>query len=256
MDKLAALRLQIEYGADEALENAPVNRITRPPPSGSASLPIVQPIRAMASTQTATPLADARLLASKAGSIAELRQALLDFRGCGLSATATNLVFADGNAEAQLMLIGDCPGAEEDRAGVPFVGPSGALLDRMMASLGLDRTNLVMTNVVPWRPPGNRAPTELEVQLCLPFLFRHITLLRPRHLVLLGALATQVVLGSKGAVSRVRGRWAKASIAGLEDPVETLPIRHPDHLLRNPEAKRETWIDLIALRRALDSSVQ
>ena len=161
-----------------------------PPPSGPAPGPALR----------------AREVAAAARTLAELRAALAAFDGCPLAATATNLVFADGNPDAGLMLVGEGPGAEEDSAGKPFVGPSGQLLDRMLASIGLDRTRLLITNLIPWRPPGNRNPTDSEVLTCLPFLLRHIALVRPRRLVLLGALATRAVTGSTAGIRRMRGQ--------------------------------------------------
>jgi DNA polymerase len=193
--------------------------------------------------------------AGSAHSLAELRAALAAFDGCPLAATATNLVFADGNPEAGLMLVGEGPGAEEDRAGKPFVGPSGQFLDRMLASIGLDRTQVLITNLIPWRPPGNRNPTDNEVLTCLPFLLRHIALVRPRRLVLLGALATRAILGGTAGIRRLRGRWAQASIPGLDEPVAALPMLHPAYLLRTPGAKRDAWADIILLRRTLDSDL-
>ncbi|MBN8891410.1 MAG: uracil-DNA glycosylase, partial [Rhodospirillales bacterium] len=170
-------------------------------------------------------------------------------------ATATKLVFADGNPDAGLMLIGEGPGAEEDRAGLPFVGPSGQLLDRMLASIGLDRTRYLITNLIPWRPPGNRNPTDAEVLTCLPFLLRHIALVRPRRLVLLGKLATQALTGSNAGITRMRGKWLPVTVPGLDQPVPALPMLHPAYLLRNAGAKREAWSDLLLLRRTIDSDV-
>jgi DNA polymerase len=194
-------------------------------------------------------------IASRCMTREELRAALEGFDGCPLSATATNLVFADGNPDAGLMLVGEGPGAEEDRAGRPFVGPSGQLLDRMLASIDLDRTKLLITNLVPWRPPGNRNPTDNEVLICLPFLLRHIALTRPRRLVLLGALATKAILGGPAGIRRSRGKWVEARIPGLPSPIPTLPMLHPAYLLRTPGAKRDAWTDLITLRHALDAEI-
>lgn len=252
MDALALLRLQIEWGVDEALAEAPVDRLTprpRPPPAVPAAKP-----SARTTLPLATPaVARAQQIADAARTREELRAALAAFDGCPLKATATNLVFSDGNPGSGLMLIGEGPGAEEDRAGLPFVGPSGQFLDRMLASIGLDRGKFLITNVIPWRPPGNRNPTDNEVLICLPFLFRHIALVRPRRLVLLGAMAARSVTGSSEGIRRVRGRWLQVTIPGLEHPVPALPMLHPAYLLRTPGAKRDAWADLITLRRALDA---
>jgi DNA polymerase len=194
-------------------------------------------------------------VAEAAGTLDELRAALAAFDGCALAATATNLVFADGNPAAGLMLVGEGPGAEEDRAGLPFVGPSGRFLDRMLASIGLDRTQYLITNLIPWRPPGNRNPTDAEVLVCLPFLLRHIALVRPRRLVLLGALAARAILGGSAGITRLRGRWHSATIPGLAAPIPALPMLHPAYLLRTPGAKRDAWADLRLLRRSLDADL-
>ncbi len=261
MDELALLRLQIEWGADEALTDAPVNwLVAREALTVVASAPAIPPPRPIAAV--AAPLAKPVGIAARAAEIAAaaqtreaLRAALEAFDGCGLSVTATNLVFADGNPDAGLMFIGEAPGAEEDRAGLPFVGPSGRFLDRMLVSIGLDRGRFLITNLIPWRPPGNRNPTDAEVLLCLPFLLRHIVLTRPRHLVLLGSLATKALTGSTAGIRRMRGRWLDLEIPGLPDPVPTLPMFHPAYLLRTSGAKRDAWADLISLRRRLDADL-
>lgn len=262
MNMLAALRLQIEWGADEALDDAPVNRMATP-----VVVPVPRDTNARAEPATSltpAPLTTARVLpmrraqdaAAAAMTREALRAALLAFDGCGLASTATNLVFEDGNADSGLMLVGEGPGAEEDRAGRPFVGPTGLLLDRMMASIGLDRSHFLVTNVIPWRPPGNRNPTEAEIQVCLPFLLRHIALVKPRRLVLLGALATHALLGTKGGMSRLRGRWTKTTVPGLEMPIPTLPMMHPAYLQQNPASRSLAWGDLIQLKRAIESDTK
>ncbi|MBV9735106.1 MAG: uracil-DNA glycosylase [Acidisphaera sp.] len=254
MEALDALRLQIEWGADEALLAAPVDRTAAPArglhPPGQASAPSVMPPAPMLG-----PAARAADLAALCGTLAELRGALETLEGCALRLTATSLVFADGNPHAGLMFVGEAPGAEEDRAGLPFVGPSGRFLDRMLASIGLDRSKFLITNLIPWRPPGNRNPTDSEVSLCLPFLLRHVALARPRRLVLLGGLATRAITGNAAGIRRTRGRWLDLAVPGLEVAVPTLPMLHPAYLLRTPGAKREAWADLIMLRRALDADL-
>ena len=270
MDALAALRLQIEWGADEALAEGPVDRMAVAGPHAApspavASTPGAAPAMPRAAPPppaTARPIVRppgpalrAHEVAAAARTLDELRAALATFDGCPLAATATNLVFADGNPASGLMLVGEGPGAEEDRAGKPFVGPSGQFLDRMLASIGLDRTQYLITNLIPWRPPGNRNPTDGEVLTCLPFLQRHIALVRPRRLVLLGALATRALTGDTTGIRRMRGRWIDVAIPGLEAPVPAMPMLHPAYLLRTPGAKREAWADLIQLRRTLDINI-
>jgi len=256
---LAALRLQIEWGADEALAEGPVDRAT-----AQAALTAAPAAPAIASrTQTAVappvallpagPAAAARL-AGGAQDLDALRAAIAA-TDSPLRDTATNLVFADGAPGSGLMLVGEAPGADEDRIGKPFVGTSGQLLDRMFASIGLDRSrDFYVTNILPWRPPGNRTPTDAEVNLFLPFVLRHIALVRPRHVVLLGGVAAKALLRAKDGITRLRGRWhAMEGEDGGRLP--TLPTLHPAYLLRNPAAKREAWADLVLLRRTLDGQV-
>jgi DNA polymerase len=258
MDALAALRLQIEWGADEALADAPVDRFApRPAAPPPAAAPVDAPVR-QPQPQAARPsraggaAQRARDIAEAATSLEELRAAMAAFDGCGLSATATSLVFGEGDPNAALMFVGDAPGPEEDRAGAPFVGPAGQLLDRMLASIDLDRAALRLANLIPWRPPGNRNPTDTETQICLPFLLRHIALVRPRRLALLGVLPCKALLADAVGGRRPRGRWTSATIPGLDQPIPTLAMQHPATLLRTPAAKREAWADLLLLRRTID----
>jgi DNA polymerase len=194
----------------------------------------------------------AREAARAAPDLAALRAALMRFDGISLSRTATNLVFADGNPAAKVMLVGEAPGADEDRMGLPFVGVSGQLLDRMMAAIGLDRTTFYITNVCFWRPPGNRKPTDLELAAQKPFVERHIELVAPKVLVLVGAAAAQGLLGTTEGITRLRGRWFQypSRSNGEENgpTIPALPIFHPAYLLRQPAQKRETWRDLLRLR--------
>ncbi len=271
MDDFAALRLQLEWGADEALEEFPVDRMVTRGPAPAPPQPIgiqgnreTPPVarsivRAAPPPQPvpiAAPQARAQDIAAAAQTLDELRAAMQAFDGCPLSTTATQLVFADGNPESGLMFVGEAPGAEEDRMGKPFVGASGMFLDRMLASIGLDRTQFLITNLIPWRPPGNRNPTDSEVLLCLPFLLRHIALVRPKRLVLMGGLAAQSVLASKTGITRLRGKWVEVNIPGLDGPIPALPMLHPAYLLRNHGAKRDAWRDMLTLRRHLDSEIQ
>jgi len=248
MDPLAALRLQIEWGADEALADLPQDRLAANP---HAPLPTIAPAPRPASAPPIAVRSQAQQVAAQAQTLEQLRRALEQFDACPLRQTATKLVFADGNPASGLMLVGEAPGAEEDLAGLPFVGTSGKLLDRMLASIGLDRSLYLITNLIPWRPPGNRPPTDSEVAQCLPFLIRHIELVRPKILVLLGALASQALTGRTDGIRRLRGQWLDLSLPRLETPVRTLPMFHPAYLLRTNAAKREAWADLISLKIAL-----
>jgi DNA polymerase len=254
MDALTALRLQIEWGADEAIAEHPRDRLAAasPPAPHLVAEPPARP--APPTSNSAKPIAvrsQAQQIAAQAQSLEQLRRALEQFDACPLRQTATKLVFADGNPASGLMLVGEAPGAEEDLAGLPFVGTSGKLLDRMLASVGLDRSQYLITNLIPWRPPGNRPPTDAEVAQCLPFLIRHIELVRPKILVLLGALASQALTGRTDGIRRLRGHWLQLSFPGLPRPVPTLPMFHPAYLLRTNAAKLEAWSDLISLKVAL-----
>jgi len=258
---LALLEWQIAMGADEALGEIAPNRLAlpqpaatpRPPPSLAAPPAIVAPPGALAES-LAEAAQSARLLAAGAETIAALGALVAGFDGCPLKRTATNTVFLDGNPAASVMIIGEAPGAEEDRQGRPFVGRSGQLLDRMLAAIGLDRGNVQITNVIYWRPPGNRKPNAAEIAACLPFVLRHIALARPRVLVLSGGTAASALLPLSEGITRLRGRWFELAVPGLEAPVPTLAMFHPAFLLRDPARKRETWRDLLALKARLDAT--
>ena len=204
---------------------------------------------------TAAPLApdaaamEARQAAKSARSLEELRAILENFNGCALKATATQLVFADGNPRARLMLVGEAPGRDEDIEGLPFVGRSGKLLDRMLAAIGFDRTSVYIANIVPWRPPGNRTPTPQESQICLPFILRQIELADPDILVCLGGPSAQTLLNIKDGITKTRGRWFSFDTGTRE--IRALPTFHPAFLLRSPLQKRFAWRDFLAIKKAL-----
>jgi DNA polymerase len=279
IDPAVLLKLYIEWGADEAIEPTPQSRLgaTAEPVAGAVPTVAQRPAppapprpparRSPAAPQPASPRIDLRKLgpldqtaienardsARNAGSLEELRTALGRFDGISLRKTATNLVFADGNPAAEVMLVGEAPGADEDRQGKPFVGVSGQLLDRMMAAIGLDRTTFYITNVCFWRPPGNRKPTEAELAAQQPFVLRHIELVRPRVLVLVGGSSAQMLLGTNEGITRLRGRWFDYRSDGLDQQIPALPLFHPAYLLRQPELKREAWRDLLKLKARLDA---
>jgi uracil-DNA glycosylase family 4 len=191
----------------------------------------------------------ARESAKSAGSLKDLRAMLERFEGCALRNTATQLVFADGNPQARVMFVGEAPGRDEDIEGLPFVGRSGKLLDRMMAAIGLDRTSAYIANVVPWRPPGNRTPTPQETAICLPFTLRQIELADPDILVCLGNPSTQTLLNSKDGIIKTRGRWFPFHTGTRE--IRAIATLHPAYLLRQPLQKRFAWRDFLAIKRAL-----
>lgn len=268
---LALLRWYVEMGADQAIGDAPVNRFALPSgPAGSGRTATSFPANAappapqgaavataaappQAYTQSAAAAAQsARGLAARADCLEALEAAIASFEGCALKRTATNTVIADGNPSAPVMIIGEAPGADEDRIGRPFVGRAGQLLDRMLAAIGLDRSGVLITNVIYWRPPGNRTPTADEIAACLPFVLRHIALVRPKLLVVAGGTAARALLPPGPGITRLRGRWFDLAIPGIDDPLPTLPMFHPSFLLRAPERKREAWRDLLALRARLN----
>ena len=195
----------------------------------------------------------AREAAKSAATLDELRALLEGFTGCALRATATQLVFADGNPAARVMFVGEAPGYEEDMSGKPFVGRSGKLLDRMMAAIGLDRTTAYIANVVPWRPPGNRTPTPQETAICLPFIRRQIELANPDILVCLGGPSAQTLLGIRDGITRTRGRWFDYDTGTRE--IRAIATFHPAFLLRSPLQKRLAWRDFIAIKKALAAAV-
>ncbi len=194
-------------------------------------------------------VADARSLASAAINLDQLRQALADFDGCNLRHSARNLVFADGDPQAKIMLIGEAPGREEDSQGLPFVGRSGMLLERMLGAIGLKREDVYITNVIPWRPPGNRTPTPIETELCRPFIERHIQLMDPKLVVVLGGAAAKALLKTTDGILKLRGRWAKITIADRQ--FRAMPTLHPAYLLRQPAQKKLAWQDLIKIHQSL-----
>ncbi len=250
MDELGWLRLQLEWGADEALDEQPVDRrhVPAPPPPVTRLAPLAAPPVAVA--MGAGALSRAQALAAGAPTIAALRDALAGFDGCALRATATSLVFSDGDPASRLVLLADVPGPAEDRAGVPFAGPAAAFLDRMLAAAGLDRAAFLATSLLPWRPPGDRKPAEMEIQLCLPFALRHLALLAPRRLLLFGSLAARALLPGDGR--RARAGWQDLAITGLAAPVPTLVFPSVLHIQATPAAKRDAWANLLRLRRAME----
>ena len=250
---LSTLNWLVEAGADEALADAPVNRLVAkaptPPTPPARVAPLAQPVpRPAAPAPIDTDaIGNAQVSAAAATTLAELRAALEAFDGCALKRTATNTVFADGVAEGRVMLIGEAPGRDEDRIGKPFVGRAGQLLDKMLASIGLDRkTNAYITNVINWRPPDNRDPTPEEAGACLPFLRRHIELAQPGVIILLGAVAARHVVGINEGIMKLRGRWLEYRVG--DQMVPLMPTLHPAYLLRQPAHKKLAWRDLQAVR--------
>ena len=251
-NSLSALAWLLEAGADEAMGETPVNRLVAAPAARPMATPAAPRMAAPAQAAKPVPLpmtdaiGEAMAAAAAANTLSELKAALEAFEGCGLKRGATSTVFADGTPEGGVMFIGEAPGRDEDRIGKPFVGKAGQLLDRMLASIGLDRaTNCYITNVINWRPPDNRDPTPEEAAMCLPFLRRHIELVNPRVIVLLGAVAGRHVMGITDGIMRARGRWMEYRVGDRMAPI--LPTLHPAYLLRQPAHKQLAWRDLQAV---------
>ena len=284
MDALALLSLQIAWGADEALENDPVSRLNRrpaeaavgthrpaapaaappssrpsspslspslspwaapsnPAPPPAETLPAIQPVPARG------PVAEARDAARHAVDLDALRNAILAFDGCALRDTATRAVLATGPVLGGLAIVGEVPDEDEDRAGTPFAGRPGQLLDRMLASIGLDRAGVLLVPLIPWRPPGNRPPSTLELSVCLPFLERALELAAPAHLLLMGSRPSRAVAD---CAIRAGAGWRTPTLPGLPPHCRALAMRHPSYLLSHLPARRDAWTDLLRLRRVLD----
>ena len=246
----ALLEWQIELGATEAILDAPVNRFEL-----TDKAPAKEPAKAQKQApaprvEEVDPVAVAEIAAAGAQDLDGLKQAMAQFEHCQLKRGARQLVFADGNPDAKIMIVGEGPGRDEDMEGRPFVGRAGQLLDRMFAAIGLSRTaddagtSIYITNVVPWRPPQNRDPSPIEIDMMLPFLRRHIALTKPEIIVAMGNISCQALLGKRG-VTKLRGQWATGC------GVDVMPMFHPAYLLRNPLAKREAWQDLQAVQKRI-----
>ena len=280
----ALLQWYLEAGVDEAIADAPQDRFAeqarmlaarasaptaaRPglsdgpmPPSparGAAPQgrgPLTKPA-APAQVSDQAAVKDAVAQAAKAETLDELRAALEGFDGCALKTTASNLCFFDGNPKARVLLVGEAPGAEEDRQGLPFVGPSGKLLDAMLTSIGLDRNGegdsaVLISNTVFWRPPGNRTPTPSEAAICLPFVERLIEIVGPRVVVCVGGPSAKTLLAQIQGITRLRGKWFDYATPRMMGPVPAMALYHPAYLLRSPAMKRDAWRDLLMLKKKI-----
>jgi uracil-DNA glycosylase len=260
------LAFYLEAGVDCALADEPVNRLTDPAAAPPPRDPVVReaPPRTLLQAGPAVPapradvtiapeaaISSAREAARTAPTLEALRTLLDNFDGCALRNTATRLVFADGNPQARIMFVGEAPGRDEDIEGLPFVGRSGKLLDRMIAAIGLDRSKVYIANVIPWRPPGNRTPTPQETQVCLPFIQRQIELVNPDVLVTLGNPSTQTLLQTREGIMRTRGKWFDYDTGTRV--IRAMATFHPAYLLRSPSYKRMSWQDLRAIAKALET---
>jgi len=259
-DLAALLRWYVEQGLDETIGEEAIDRFSPPAAPVAAVAPPARPVssrapvpapRAPVPLESPQLVEDARALAERCTSLSELEAAVRAFEGCALKRTAKNTVFGDGTPDAPVMIVGEAPGGDEDRLGKPFVGVSGQLMDRMMAAIGLTRSGgFYITNILFWRPPGNRTPTLAEQAMCLAFTRRHIALVRPRLLVLAGGVSAKAMLDTTDGIMRLRGKWASYRLAdGTELP--TMPTFHPAYLLRTPASKRQSWQDLLAIDKKL-----
>ena len=253
------------YALSAALPSVPALPSELPAPSAPMPLPTHRGPQASEAPRLSAPAGSARVRSDAADAVSEgrrlaqacatleaLRTAVEHFEGCPLKTTATTTVFGDGAADADVMFIGEAPGRDEDREGLPFVGVSGQMLDRMLSFIGLDRSKFYITNTLYWRPPGNRTPTDGEAEVCLPFLERQIALVSPKILVLVGNRALKTLLRTTQGITRLRGVWSDYAPPGGGAPIPTLPTFHPAYLLRNPAQKQLAWRDALSLKRKMD----
>lgn len=265
----ALLQWYIDAGVDEAIQDEPRNYFAASPaapampeipipaqntkPAITLAMPLPAPQAALHHAPSAA-MAEARKLADEATTLEALESAVRGFEGCALKKTATKTVFADGNKAAKLMLIGEAPGAQEDAQGIPFCGPSGALLDKMFGAIGYDRTKFYITNTLFWRPPGNRTPSPEEIAICKPFVERHVALIDPALIVLVGGTAIKSVLGMEG-ITKMRGKSYTYQTPYSEKEYPVSVIYHPSYLLRAPVHKRVTWQDLLKIKEFMGGTL-
>ncbi len=269
----SALQWLTEQGADEAVLNEPADRTVMPeiPKAPAATVQSAGRPSLNSGVSQNSNIAGAHELRQQAAGLAaecqtldELKQAIADFDGLEVKKTATQIVFSDGNPKAKVMLVGEAPGADEDRQGKPFVGVSGQLLDKILACINLDRhnedpeTSAYISNILNWRPPGNRTPTEAEMAIALPFIERHVQLIKPEVLVLCGGVSAKTLLGSTQSISRLRGQFHnyKTITPQLSDnaiTIDAVATYHPSYLLRTPSQKKLVWQDMLRLQQRLQS---
>jgi len=282
MDKKALLEWYADAGVDEAIDDKPTDHFNSspqrgeagrgalvgdsirtqspppnlPPPGGginrSANPKVEIPVlrtQAAAPAAASVVQATARVLADQCNTLGELREAVMNFDGCPLKKAASKTVFSDGNPKATVMLVGEAPGAQEDIQGIPFCGPSGQLLDKILASIKITRAeNLYISNTIFWRPPGNRTPSPEETAMCLPFVEKHIAIIAPKLLLLCGGVATTTLLQKDMSVSRLRGKFYEYSNVYLNNPLPSLVIYHPSYLMRQPSQKKQAWQDMLLIK--------
>ena len=275
------LEWHIDIGVDECIDDTPANKLNSVPTSMADVLEaskkqqtkpiahtdkIAQAYQSPAAPKqedgfiplgTAEAAQDALRAAAACETLQDLEKAIRAFEGCPLKRTAKSTVFQDGDPSARIMVIGECPGVDEDNTGTPFSGQAGLLLDKMFAAIGYDRASedsakaLYLTNLVYWRPPGNRVPTDSEIEICRPFALRHIEIINPEVLVIMGGVTAKSILKTGHGITRLRGKWTEFKTDAIDKPVKTLPMLHPEFLLKSPDRKKYAWQDLQLLRDSL-----
>lgn len=245
IDDLTALRLQLEWGADENLGDAPVDRFRPVPPTAQRAAPVSAP--AVRPARPAPPTA-APVALDTIDTLEAWRAALDRLSASPLRATATHTVRPAGSPAAPIVLVAEAPDGDDDRSGLAFSGAAGALLDRVLATAGLHRDAMLLTTLVPWRPPGNRPPSESEIATCLPFIHRLLALVRPRLVVLAGGSPATALTGQTGTIRQLRGRWLEVAVAETQTKLPALPILPPNQWLRDAGTKQQLWSDLLHLR--------
>ncbi len=243
-ESIKLLRLFKENGVDEIIANSPFSRIKNTEKLRKKDLMLendtINSNNNMENDQI-----------NKISSLEELKSFMSDFKGCELYKSSTNMVFSDGNPNSEIMLIGEAPGHDEDIQGKPFVGRSGKLLDKMLEAIELNREKVYIANIIPWRPPSNRRPTDEEIEICLPFIKKHIELIKPKVLMLLGSTATFALLKNTEGITKIRGKWVDLNLNSISVP--TLPTFHPAFLLRQPAQKKHVWEDLKSLKNKVSN---
>jgi len=262
INPIELLQYYIDIGADEFIEDNSIDRfevteiLAKSTASKISPLANLKEIKTIGQSSDKSPIIgtiqaieEAKKIAAKANTIDELKTALQNFKGISLSRTATQMVFAEGIIESKIMIIGDTPNADEDRAGRPFIGDRGELLDKMFAAIGLNREkNIYISNLINWYPPGNRIPSAGEIALCLPFLERHIELAQPKIIILIGDIPTKALLQTKQSITRIHGKWQNYNLENLKEPIYSIAIFRPDYLLASPAQKGKAWVDLLKIK--------
>jgi len=243
-ESIKLLRLFKENGVDEIIANSSFNRIKNTEKLRKKDLILENDTINSNSNMETDQI-------NKISSLEELKSFMSDFKGCELYKSSTNMVFSDGNPNSEIMLIGEAPGHDEDIQGKPFVGRSGKLLDKMLEAIELNREKVYIANIIPWRPPSNRRPTDEEIEICLPFIKKHIELIKPKVLMLLGSTATFALLKNTEGITKIRGKWVDLNLNSISVP--TLPTFHPAFLLRQPAQKKHVWEDLKSLKNKVSN---